>query len=83
MEPLRNSAVLDRDYGYSLDSSNRWFDADDNIVTSFLFGSLYRFFSPLVSRLFGNRTNRRYQKILAEYPHSLICTHCEYVLKRK
>jgi hypothetical protein len=83
MEYLRDSAVLNRDYGYSLDTSGRIWDPDNNIITSYLFGNLFRFFSPLFSKLWGNRGNRRFQKILNEYPRSLICTHCEFVIKRK
>lgn len=83
MEYLRDSAVLDRDAGYSINYRVGWWDPDDNIVTSFLFGNLFRFFAPLVSRLGGNRQNRKFQRILADYPHTLICTHCEHIIKRK
>ena len=87
MEPLRNSAVLNRDFGFSLDSASG-FDPDNNPVTSLLFGSLSRFLyrnviGPLGNHWIGERQNRRFRKILDEYPNSLICTHCEYVLKRK
>jgi hypothetical protein len=83
MEYLRESAVLNRDTGYSVSYTPRMWDPDDNIITSFLFGSLIRFFSPLFSRGLGNRQNRKFQRILDEYPHSLICTHCEFVIRRK
>jgi hypothetical protein len=83
MEYLRDSAVLNRDSGYSTSYYWGWWDPDDNIITSFLFGNLLRFFSPLFSRLRGNRENRKFQKILDEFPRSVICTHCEYVIKRK
>ena len=83
MEYLRDSAVLNRDSGFSTSYSARWWDPDDNIVTSFLFGNLFRFFSPLFSRQLGNRQNRKFQRILEEFPHSVICTHCEFVIKRK
>ena len=87
MEYLRNSRLLDSDEGYILDRGV-WWDPDDHAATSFLFGDLRRylwrhFIHPLTSRFFGNIRNRRYQKILRQYPESLICTHCGHVLKRK
>lgn len=87
MEALRNSPVLNRDYGYSLDS-NQWCDPDNHALSSLLFGSITRFLyrnlvAPLANRWIGEWKNRRYRRLLEEYPRSLICTHCEYVLKQK
>ncbi len=91
MEPLRSSRVLDRENGYllddSLDSTMRWWDPDNNVITSLLFGSLWRFLwrllEPIGLSKIGSISNRRYRKLLERYPRSLICTHCEYVIKRE
>lgn len=87
MEPLRNSAYLDRNEGYMLDSGTRW-DPDDHVATSFLFGSLSRFLwrhfiEPIGGKLVGEWRNRAYRRVLSQYPDSLICPHCRYILKRK
>lgn len=86
MERLRNSSLLDRRSGYLLDTGG-W-DRDDHIVTSYLFGSLLRFLwrqvlEPVSYKLFGDWQNRRYRKILRDYPQSLVCTHCHHVIRRK
>ncbi len=87
MEPLRKSAFLARNEGYMLDSGVGW-DADDHVATSFLFGSLSRFLwrhfvEPISHKLFGEWRNRARQRVLREYPDSLVCPHCHYILKRK
>jgi hypothetical protein len=86
LEPLRDSPVLTAEEGYLLDSRAHS-DADDNIITSLLFGCweryVYRYFiAPISSRTVGNWKKRRYRKILQTHPHSLICTHCRFVVKR-
>lgn len=87
MEPLRRSSQLDLRSGYLLDTGTGW-DPDDHVVTSYLFGSLTRFFwryflEPLGSKTIGEWRSRRLRRILRDYPRSLICTHCHYVLRRK
>jgi hypothetical protein len=87
MEALRDSAVLNAEEGFILDSRG-YSDVDDNAITSYLFGSISRFLwryliEPLSYKLFGDWKSRRYRKLLAEYPRSLICTHCRYVVKRR
>ena len=87
MEYLRKSAVLNRDGGYIMDS-RVGFDPDDNPITSALIGSPSRylwlhFVEPLVSRIVGNRRSRKYREILRLYPNSLICTHCEHIIKQR
>jgi|GEM_PF-7061227 len=86
LEPLRASVVLIAEEGYMLDSRG-YTDRDDNIFTSILFGMweryVYRYFvEPIYSRTIGNIKKSRYRRILAQYPKSLICTHCRYVLRR-
>ncbi|HLJ53570.1 MAG TPA: hypothetical protein VKT77_00950, partial [Chthonomonadaceae bacterium] len=77
----------DRNEGYMLDSRARD-DVDDHPITSALLGSpsryLWRYFvEPIVNKLFGEMKNRARRRVLAEYPTSLVCTHCHYILKRK
>ena len=87
MEPLRRSVYLSQNAGYMLDSGTRW-DPDDNVATSFLVGSLSRFFwrhflEPIAGKLIGEWRNRARRRILKEYPDSLICPHCRHILRRK
>ena len=87
MEYLRKSAYLSRNEGYILDSGAGW-APDDHVATSFLFGSLSRFLwrhfvEPISYKLFGEWRNRKRRRILEEYPESLICPHCQFILKRK
>jgi hypothetical protein len=54
----------------------------------FLFGRLcallaHYVFVPAGSALFGNLKIAGRQRILREYPNSLICTHCGHIVKRK
>jgi hypothetical protein len=71
MELLRESNLMRRDYGVSLDYSLKGWNEGDGVL------------SDLISSFFGNMRNRRLQRIAALYPNSLICPHCEYVLKRR
>ncbi len=87
MEYLRDSPVLNREEGYVMDGGVG-FDPDDNPITSGLFGSPYRFvlrniIEPFFSKVRGDRRNRKYQEILRLFPNSLICTHCEFVIKQR
>lgn len=87
MEYLRNSALLNTDEGYLLDTGTGW-DPDDHVATAYLFGSVWRFLwrhfgEPLLGRAISSFRNRRYRRILQEFPCSQICTHCRYLLKRK
>ncbi len=86
MEYLRDSPVLNREEGYVMDNSVG-FDPDDNPITSTLIGSPSRFLwrnviGPFFSKLKGDRQNRSYQEILRLYPNTLICTHCEHIVKQ-
>src|SRR5579862_4656517 len=93
MEYLRDSALLDQRTGYLLNNGRDstagwgWFDLGDSMIISLLFGSISHFLwyccEPLMSRFFGNRSNRRYRKLLAQYPNTLVCTHCRFIIKRK
>src|SRR5438874_1501910 len=80
METLRDSSLRDRQAGYLLDYGVRW-DPDDNLFTSYLIGWPLRFFwrhlfEPIGSKLIGAWWNRRYRRILRNYPDTLICPHC-------
>lgn len=86
MERLRDSAVLDMREGYSMNYSVGW-DPDENLVTSLLVGWWQRYvwkhtLGPILSKWWGEWKSRRYRKTLREYPRTLICTHCRYLLKR-
>lgn len=93
LERLSESPVLDQRSGIVLDDGLdstggwRWFEPDDNLITSTLFGSwdryIWRRLCEWVPWLNGRWSSRRYQKILKEYPNSLICTHCRHLIKRK
>jgi hypothetical protein len=87
MEPLRKSVFLDGNEGYLLDNGIGW-DPDDNAATSFLLGSPSRFLwrhfvEPIANKLFGEWRNRKRRRVLKDYPGSLICPHCQYIMKRK
>lgn len=64
------------------------FDPDDTPLTSMLIGRPYRYFlrnfvGPFFSKLQGDRRNRKYQEILRIFPNTLICTHCEHIIKQR
>ena len=87
MEPLRRSRALDRQEGYLLDTSVGW-SPDDHIATAYLFGSVWHFLwrhvvEPLSCKLFGDWRRRRCARLLHRYPESLICPHCDYLLRQK
>ena len=72
MEHLRHSPFLDANGGYILDKGVRW-DPDDHVATSFLFGSLSRFFwrhvgEPVVGQIISSLRNRYYRRILRRHP---------------
>jgi hypothetical protein len=71
MELLRESALLERDYSVSLDSG------------SWIRGVRGGSFAWLFDWLFSERDNKKRELIVAEYPESLICPHCEYIIERK
>ena len=87
MEPLRDSAYLNREFGYELDNNTRW-NPNGNPVSAYLFGNItaylwQNFLEPLAFKMWGDRQNKNYRRILQLYPNTLICTHCEYVQKER
>ncbi len=86
MEPLRHVNAIPRNEGYLLDDGT-----DRNWLTLLLWGwegLLVKLFyrnvlEPLVSQTFGRQRQNRYARILRDYPHSLLCPHCHFLLKRK
>jgi hypothetical protein len=86
MEPLRRVNAIPRNEGYLLDDGT-----DRNGLTFLLWGwegliikLLYRnVLEPLLAKLWGQRRQDRYARILHDYPNSLLCPHCHFLLKRK
>ena len=86
MEYLRDSALLDREFGYELDNGTGW-SPNDSPLFAFLIGSPSRYLwrnviGPLISKFIGDRANNKYQRILKAFPNALVCTHCEYIIKQ-
>ncbi|HZP84307.1 MAG TPA: hypothetical protein VFB21_21875 [Chthonomonadaceae bacterium] len=86
MTYLRHHNAVARNEGYLLDDGT-----DRNYFTYLLWGwegvvlkLIYRnIIEPLGSKFFGKRRQDRYARLLRDYPSSLICTHCQYILRRK
>ena len=38
---------------------------------------------PLAQRSIGRKRQGRYDRILTQYPNSIICTHCKHLIRRK
>jgi hypothetical protein len=87
MERLRSRLHLPRNEGYLLDDEQE----ATNFVFLRLFGLIglalrvfYRYtLQPLTSKLVGEIKERKLGRALKEYPESLICPYCNYLLKRK
>lgn len=86
MTYLHRYNAIERNEGYMID------DERDGNFLLFLVGgwiglvlkALYRHtLKPLVSKSAGEQRQRRYAKIIQEYPHSLICPHCNHILRQK
>jgi hypothetical protein len=86
MTYLRQHNAVARNEGYLLD------DGTDRPFLTYLLwgweGVLLRFLyrqvvEPLGSQLFGRQKQGRYARILRDYPSSLICPHCNHILRRK
>ncbi len=77
MEYLSDSPLLDRDFDVS---------TTDGIGA---FGRSYRrtlntlSLPDLLDSLFGRMKNRRFHKTVEEYPRTLICPQCEWLVKQK
>ncbi|HZO88786.1 MAG TPA: hypothetical protein VFB38_10660 [Chthonomonadaceae bacterium] len=86
MVRLRSYSAVERNEGYLLDDG-----ADRNFITFLLWGwegvlikYLYRnVVQPVLAKLLGQQRQDRYARIARAYPNALICTHCQYILKRK
>ena len=87
MEYLRNSVVLDREEGYVLDRAPEPDLFDVNYRTSLLIMGLsyvwHSTIGALIAKVVGDRRRRKYQEILRLYPHTIICTHCEHIIKQR
>ncbi len=70
MEYLRDSSLLDLDYSVTAVNSIGYRDNSGWLL------------DLLISRFFAKRRERYFRKILKSYPNSLICPHCEYIMKR-
>ncbi len=87
MERLRKRLAMPQNAGYVLDDERE----GSACLTFLLFDwiglllmQLYRHtLVPLTSKLIGERRERRLQKILNEYPESLICPYCSHLIKLK
>jgi hypothetical protein len=89
MERLRSRLSIRRNEGYLLD--DREGDGSDAVwhlgLPGLALNTLKLFYrytlQPLTSKLAGEMKERRLGRVLQEYPESLICPHCNNVLKRK
>lgn len=87
MEYLRSSAALNRQEGYVLDRTPEpdgyEYSARSSALIS-LIGFLWNStIAPLFAKLRSDRRNRKYQEIVRLFPNSLICTHCEHIIKQR
>ncbi|MCW3096623.1 MAG: hypothetical protein JWL77_2241 [Chthonomonadaceae bacterium] len=87
MEYLRNSAALNRQEGYVLDRSPEPDPYEYSSNSSFLISGIsflwHSTVAPLFAKLRSDRRNRKYQEIVRIFPHTLICTHCEHIIKQR
>ena len=87
MEYLRNSPVLNRQAGYVLDRTPEpdgyvCYSRSSLVISGigFLWNSTI---APLFAKLRSDRLNRKYREILRLFPNSLVCTHCEHIIKQR
>jgi hypothetical protein len=87
MERLKSRLSVTTNEGYLLDSGEGEGEAVAYAALgwsgSFLAGLFRHTLHPLTSKLVGELRTRRLQRILDRFPDSLICRHCNQVIKYK
>lgn len=89
MEFLKAFNAQERDEGFLLDYSDT--NIYDHPVTATLFAGerglmeylRYHVVTPLLSRWLGRWKQRRYARIVRDFPATLICPHCGHLIRRK
>jgi hypothetical protein len=85
MVRLQGSSIVNRNEGYLLDTTTQldWygggclFGFDEMLLGMFV----YYVLTPIGSKLFGDRVQRHYRRIVHRYPRAMICPNCRYLVR--
>ena len=87
MEYLRTSAALNRQEGYVLDRSPEpdgyEYSSKSSALISVIGFPWNSTVAPLFAKSRSDRRNRKYQAIVRIFPNSIICTHCDHIIKQR
>ena len=86
MEYLRSSPALDRQAGYVLDNAPEpepYGYSNSSALIALLSALWHSTVAPLFGKWHSDRRNRKYQEILRIFPDTLICTHCDHIIKQR